>query len=117
MTCPLLSVLLHSRHGAPRVGTAVITHYIQDNRAGRRFLTKFLISAAHLTDPVFLVVQASQLIVTNARNINQERGTKQSLQSPKQSSKVCWLSMSQPLLSLVSIVAPDCITCTSILHR
>ena len=73
-------------------------------------------SAAHLTDPSFLVVQASQLVVTHARNINQERGTKQSLLSPKQSSKVCWLSLLQPLLTLVRIVAPDRITCTSILH-
>ncbi len=33
------------------------------------------------------VLQGSRLVVTNARNVNQERGTKQSLRSEKQSSK------------------------------
>lgn len=33
------------------------------------------------------LVQGSKLVVTHARNVNQERGTKQSLRSEKQSSK------------------------------
>ena len=52
---------------------------------------RWSIFAVHLVDAIFVVVQGSQLVVTHARNVNQERGTKQSLQSPKQSSTDCLL--------------------------